>query len=148
MFALFALFALFFDSARRRIDCKWISIVKVRTICLNLCGKSIAHLFCFGKSFRWVACTALVSLVCVACLGKGGQPSKPSVDINKTCPRSVCPQSLTALGCFATPAKMGTGRIRTFNQEDKCVIPILSLIITFCFELSLITILVQLKTEN
>ncbi|MEL7627050.1 MAG: hypothetical protein AAGU15_09355 [Anaerolineaceae bacterium] len=26
----------------------------------------------------------LVSLVCVACPGKG-QPSKPSVDINKTC---------------------------------------------------------------
>ena len=45
LFARFALFALFFDSARRRIDCKWISIVKVRTRSMNLCGKSIAHLF-------------------------------------------------------------------------------------------------------
>ena len=57
LFARFALFALFFDSARTRIDCKWISIFKVRTRSMNLCSKSIAHLFCFGKSFRRLCCS-------------------------------------------------------------------------------------------
>ena len=42
----------------------------------------IAHMFCFGKSFRRLDCPALLSLVC------GCQPSKSSANINNKKTRS------------------------------------------------------------